>query len=314
MLEILRPGIQTTVQDLGRHGLRHLGIAQNGALDAPALVLGNRLLGNAANLAALEITLGPVAIRFGRDGWFALTGADFAATLDGEPAWCGWRQRCRAGQVLRLAGCRHGMRAYLCVDGGIDVPQVLGARATDLQACYGGHHGRALQAGDCLPQGPATVLPRRLGVRQRAWQPLLRAIPGPEYHSFDAASRQAFWQQPWTVSPHSNRMGYRLQGAQLQRQQGGELLSHAVLPGVVQVPPGGQPIVLLADAQTTGGYPRIASVIEADLWLLAQARPGSRLQFVECDIATARAAREHGLRDWRRFELAATACGQLPPL
>ena len=152
MLEILRPGIQTTVQDLGRNGLRHLGIAQNGALDAPALVLGNRLLGNAANLAALEITLGPVAIRFGRDGWFALTGADFATTLDGEPAWCGWRQRCRAGQVLCLAGCQHGMRAYLCVDGGIDVPQVLGARATDLQAGYGGHHGRALQAGDSLPR------------------------------------------------------------------------------------------------------------------------------------------------------------------
>ncbi|SCK11899.1 biotin-dependent carboxyltransferase family protein [Vogesella sp. LIG4] len=314
MLEILRPGVQTTVQDLGRHGLRHLGIAQNGALDTSALLLGNRLLGNAANLAALEIALGPVAIRFGRDGWFALTGADFAATLDDEPAWCGWRLPCRAGQILRLAGGHHGMRAYLCVDGGIDVPLVLGARATDLKAAYGGHHGRALQAGDRLPQGAARSLPRRLGVYQRPWQPLLRAIPGPEYHEFDAASRHAFWQHPWTVSPHSNRMGYRLQGTALQRNHGGELLSHAVLPGVVQVPPNGQPIVLLADAQTTGGYPRIASVIDADLWLLAQARPGSRLHFVECDLATARAAREHWLRDWRRFELAAWGSGQLPSL
>lgn len=314
MLEILRPGVQTTVQDLGRHGLRHLGIAQNGALDAPALILGNRLLGNAANLAGLEIALGPVEIRFGRDGWFALTGADFAATLDGAPAWCGWRLPCRAGQVLRLSGSRHGMRAYLCVDGGIDVPLVLGARATDLKAGYGGHHGRALQAGDRLPQGTAIQLAHRLGVRQRPWQPLLRAIPGPEYHAFDAASRLAFWQQAWTVSPRSNRMGYRLQGEPLQRKHGGELLSHGVLPGVVQLPPSGQPIVLLADAQTTGGYPRIASVIEADLWLLAQARPGSRLQFVECDIASARAAREQWLRDWRRFELAAWGCGQLPPL
>ena len=206
------------------------------------------------------------------------------------------------------------MRAYLCVDGGIDVPLVLGARATDLKAGYGGHHGRALQAGDRLPQGtPGRPLPR-LGVQQRPWQPLLRAIPGTEYHEFDAASRQAFWQQPWTVSPHSNRMGYRLQGAALQRNHGAELLSHAVLPGVVQVPPSGQPIVLLADAQTTGGYPRIASVIDADLWLLAQARPGSRLQFVECDLATARAAREHWQRDWRRFELAAWGSGQLPTL
>lgn len=313
MLEIIRPGGQTTVQDLGRHGLRHLGIAQNGALDAPALMLGNRLLGNTANLAALEVVLGPVEIRFGRDGWFALTGADFNATLDGEPVWSGWRLPCRRGQRLRLNGCNSGMRAYLCVDGGIDVPEVLGARATDLKAGYGGFAGRALQAGDQLPQGTAVPLNKRLGARLRSWQPLIRALPGPEYRQFDASSQQAFWQQEWTVSSQSNRMGYRLQGAPLVREQGAELLSHAVLPGVVQLPPGGQPIVLLADAQTTGGYPRIASVIEADLWLLAQARPGNKLRFVECDLATAWAARADWQHDFNCFEWSAYGRGQTQP-
>lgn len=310
MLEILRPGVQSTVQDLGRCGLRHLGIAQNGALDAPALRLGNRLLGNAADSAGLEIALGPVALRFGRDGWFALTGADFQATLDGHPVWSGWRTPCRQGQVLQLNGSRDGMRAYLCVDGGIDVPLVLGARATDLKAGYGGYQGRALQAGDLLPQGPARPLCGRLGARLRPWQPVLRALPGPEYAQFDAASQAAFWEQAWTVSPQSNRMGYRLQGSALQRHDPRELLSHAVLPGVVQLPPGGQPIVLLADAQTTGGYPRLAVVIEADLWLLAQARPGSQLRFQRCDLATAAAAREAWAHDFNRFEWAAH--GSLP--
>jgi len=302
MLEILRPGVQTTVQDLGRHGLRHLGIAQSGALDAPALRLGNRLLGNADDCAALEIVLGPVEIRFHRDGWLALTGADFSATLDGKPLWCGWRWPYRSGQCLRLNGTRHGMRAYLAVDGGIDVPQVLGARATDLKAGFGGHHGRALQAGDQLPQGSAANLARRLGAGHPAWTPTIRALPGPEYHEFSAAAQAALWSQPWTVSSHSNRMGYRLQGPELAREHGGELLSHGVLPGVVQVPPNGQPIVLLADAQTTGGYPRIACVIEADLWKLAQARPGSELQFLACDAATARAALRQQQAELKRLD------------
>ena len=302
MLEILRPGVLTTVQDLGRHGLRHLGIAQSGALDAPALRLGNHLLGNADDCAALEIVLGPVEIRFHRDGWLALTGADFAATLDGETVWSGWRWPYRSGQCLRLNGTRHGMRAYLTVDGGIDVPQVLGARATDLSAGFGGHHGRALQAGDRLPQGTAANLARRRGAGQPQWTPAIRALPGPEYHEFSADAQAALWSQPWTVSSQSNRMGYRLQGAELVREHGSELLSHGVLPGVVQVPPNGQPIVLLADAQTTGGYPRIACVIEADLWKLAQARPGSELQFLACDAATARAALRQQQAELKRLD------------
>lgn len=302
MLEIIKAGVQSTVQDGGRHGLRHLGIAQSGALDLPAMQRANLLLGNDLNAAVIEIVAGPVEIRFGRDGHLALSGADFSATLDGEPLWSGWRYPCRRGQRLRLTGARHGMRAYLAVDGGIAVEAVLGARATDLKAGFGGHQGRALLAGDILPQGEAQKVGRKLGVSQPDWHGLIRALPGPEYSEFSAEARAAFWHTPWTVSSQSNRIGYRLQGQPLLREHGSDLLSHAVQPGIVQVPPGGQPIVLLADAQTTGGYPRIASVIAADLWLLAQARPGSALRFVECDHASARLALQQQARELQQLQ------------
>ncbi|SMF35642.1 5-oxoprolinase subunit C family protein [Pseudogulbenkiania subflava] len=305
MLEILRPGVQTTVQDLGRHGLRHLGIGQSGALDAPALRIANRLVGNPEGAAALEITLGPVRLRFLRDGWLALSGADFDATLDGQPVWCGWRQAVRAGQELHLAGSRRGMRAYLAVDGGIAVPEVLGGRATDLAAGFGGFAGRALQAGDRLPLGEPLALEGKAGSRPPAWTPEIRALPGPEYAEFSAAAQHALWSRPWHVTAQSNRMGYRLAGPTLDRTARHELLSHGVLPGVVQVPPGGQPIVLLADAQTTGGYPRIATVIEADLWKLAQARPGAELHFVPTTLAEARHALQQQRYHLNRFNWSA---------
>lgn len=305
MLEILRPGILTTVQDLGRSGWRHLGVAQGGALDAPALMLANRLLDNPAGSAGLEVVAGPLELRLQRAGWLAICGADFDATLDGQPLAPGWRVPIQAGQRLLLRGPKRGQRAYLALDGGIAVPVVLGARATDLAGRFGGHLGRALQAGDCLPLGPAKTLTGRLGALQPVWTPELRVLPGPEYAEFSAAARHAFWSQDWTVTPHSNRMGYRLQGPQLERNNQRELLSHAVLPGVIQVPPNGQPIVLLADAQTTGGYPRLGVVIQADLWKLAQAPPGSRLCFVETDLAGAAAARRRCQQERYRFEWSA---------
>jgi biotin-dependent carboxylase-like uncharacterized protein len=147
MLEILRPGVQTSVQDRGRRGLRHLGIAQAGALDMPALYRANSLLGNDPDAAGLEITLGPVSVRFGRDAWLALSGAHFHPELNGRPIHTGQRVFAQAGHTLTLSGCQYGMRTYLAVDGGIDAPLTLGARATDLQGGFGGVHGRALEAG-----------------------------------------------------------------------------------------------------------------------------------------------------------------------
>ncbi|MEG0007370.1 MAG: biotin-dependent carboxyltransferase family protein [Aeromonas sp.] len=302
MLEVIRPGLQSTVQDLGRPGVRHLGIALGGALDREALILANRLVGNTAGTAGIELVLGAAEFRLLRDGWLALTGADCAAILDGEPVWHGWRWRVRRGQCLRLSAPRHGMRTYLALDGGMAVPPVMGSRATELQAAFGGYQGRTLQAGDRLPLGSPLSHAGTLGAWLRESDASLRVLPGPEFDEFDPAAATALWQGEWRLNPASNRMGVRLDGPTLVRSRGRELASHGVLPGVIQVPPGGQPIVLLADAQTTGGYPRIGCVIEADLWKLAQLRPGARLRFSPVTREQALAARREWQLHLNRFE------------
>ncbi|WP_447339469.1 5-oxoprolinase subunit PxpC [Klebsiella variicola] len=292
MLTLIRAGLYTSVQDGGREGLRQSGISRCGALDYPSLVIANLLVGNEANAAGLEITLGQVEIEFARSGWFALTGAACEATLDGKAVWVGWRTAYRAGQRLVLKTPQHGIRSYLAVAGGVAVPVVLGSRSTDLKAGVGGLEGRRLQDGDQLKLGKAA---RRFttsrGVKQLPLGNRIRALPGPEYHEFDAASQASFWRSPWQLSPQSNRMGYRLQGQPLKRTTDREMLSHGLLPGVVQVPHNGQPIVLMNDAQTTGGYPRIACIIEADMYQLAQIPLGQPIHFVACSLEEALKAR-----------------------
>jgi biotin-dependent carboxylase-like uncharacterized protein len=288
MIEIVRAGPLATVQDLGRPGWRDRGLSLCGALDDLALQAGNLLVGNAPDAAGLEFTLGGATLRFHADSCIAITGTDADAQLDGRPVRPWWRQRVRAGQTLKLAAPRERMRSYVAVAGGVDVPVALGSRSTDLKAHFGGLAGRALRDGDCLPLHTAAALPSRsVGMRPPAWDASVRALPGPEHDDFPA---DAFWGADWAVTPQSNRMGYRLAGPVLARERGTELASHGVLPGVVQMPPSGQPIVLLADAQTTGGYPKIAVVIRADLWKLAQLPLGARLRFVRCTPDEARAA------------------------
>ncbi|EHM48091.1 5-oxoprolinase subunit PxpC [Yokenella regensburgei] len=292
MLKILRAGMYTTVQDTGRFSLRQSGVSHCGALDTPSLVTANLLVGNHPDDAGLEMTLGQVTVEFTRDGWFALTGAGCESTLDGEPVWSGWRHFARAGQQLVLKRPLYGIRSYLAVAGGIDVPRVLGSRSTDLKVGIGGMEGRRLVDGDVLGMGQARRDFRRpKGVRQLPTSNWLRALPGPEYQEFDTASQDAFWRSPWQLSPQSNRMGYRLSGQPLVREASREMLSHGLLPGVVQVPHNGQPIVLMNDAQTTGGYPRIACVITADLYQLAQIPLGQPIHFVACSLEEALKAR-----------------------
>ncbi|CAM3664342.1 biotin-dependent carboxyltransferase family protein [Roseateles saccharophilus] len=291
MIEVLRAGPLTTVQDLGRHAWRDRGLSLCGALDELALQAGNLLVGNPPDAAGLEFTLGPATLRLHADGCVALTGTDADASLDGRPLRPGWRIPVRAGQTLKLTAPRERMRSYVCVSGGIAVPAVLGSRSTDLKAGFGGLEGRALRDGDRLPIGPTARLPTRaIGLRLPDWTPAVRVLPGPEHEDFSTAAREAFWQAGWVLTPQSNRMGYRLAGPRLERERGGELASHGVLPGVIQVPPSGQPIVLLADAQTTGGYPKIGVVIRADLWKLAQLRLGATLRLLPCTADEARAA------------------------
>ncbi|MCL2919942.1 biotin-dependent carboxyltransferase family protein [Shewanella litorisediminis] len=295
MLEVVQGGIQTTVQDLGRTGVAHLGLPRSGALDRQALLLANRLLGNPDNTPVLEFALGQSSLTFNRDAWIALTGADFNARIDTKPVWSGWRCLIKAGQTLSLRGPKAGMRAYLAVDGGIQVPLFMGSASTDLSSGVGGVEGRALKSGDRLELGPERPLKHQVGAMQSPWDNNIRVLPGPQYPLLDKAL--TLTEAMWQLQPSSNRMGARLEGPALRLSQPLEMASQGVFPGVMQLPPSGQPIVLLNDAQTTGGYPIVASVIEADLWKLAQARPGQSLQFVLVDRAEALAACER----WKQY-------------
>ena len=303
MISILKPGAQATVQDLGRHGFRHLGVGGSGAMDWLSLVIGNYLVGNARDAAGLELYRPPARIRFEANCAIALTGADCSARLDNTPVGVGRRAVVEAGQTLDLSAARSGIRAYLCIAGGIDVPQVLGSRSTDLQAGMGGLDGRLLRAGDVLRISPSAIfLKAPAGVLMPQMGSLIRLIPGPEFDGFGPESREVLFKASWKVTTQSNRMGYRLEGPALVRQDHEELRSHAVFPGAIQVPPSGMPIVLMAEAQATGGYPRIASVVAADRWRLAQIPPGKSIQFQLLTRAEALLAWEKQRRYLQRMQ------------
>ncbi len=294
MIEILTSGVPNTIQDGGRHGHLSSGISRCGAMDGLALAVGNALLGNEAAAAGIEIALFPFRLRFGRDTRFALTGADCRATIDDRPVPAFWTRHAKAGQVLSLGPPRRGARAYVTVAGGIGVIPFLGSRSTDLKGGFGGFEGRGLRRGDRLELGTAPESVDHTGAGFGAVPPdpanasgaavaglvRLRAIKAAEHGSFDEASRSAFAESEWSVGSEGNRMGYRLSGPGLGLERPLELFSHGIVPGIVQVPSNGQPIVQLADANTCGGYPKIAAVIEPDLWRIAQAPVGSRLRFV----------------------------------
>jgi len=320
MIEIVRAGVLASVQDLGRTGYRRFGVCTSGALDPLSLYVGNRLVGNRSDAAGIEFTLGNATLRFQTNGLIALTGADCRATLDGASVHA-WRAiPVQRGQTLTLRVAQGGVRAYLCVAGGIDVPETMGSRSTDLKAGFGGFEGRPLKDGDKLAVLPADtahapdISGDAVGVKAARWTfdraqndtPVMRVLPGPEYDDFLAESQAAFWESDWTLTPNSNRMGFRLQGPELARkkQRSGDLLSHGVVPGVIQVPPSGQPIVLMADAQTTGGYPKIGTVILADQWRLAQTPLGSRVRFERVTLEQAEAARADVARYLQQIETA----------
>jgi biotin-dependent carboxylase-like uncharacterized protein len=257
-------------------------------MDRLSLVIGNELVGNPGDAAGLELCLPPASIRFDAPYSVALSGADCPARLDGTPLSSGRCVQVEAGMSLELAAAISGARAYLCVAGGIDVPLIMGSRSTDLQARMGGLEGRLIRRGDVLSVLPsARFRPAAAAVLLPPTGGRIRVMAGPEFEDFAPAAREAFFTSTWKVTPQSNRMGYRLEGPALLRRASDELKSHAVFPGIIQVPPGGAPIVLMADAHATGGYPRFATVIAADQWRLAQLAPGASLQFALCTRAAA---------------------------
>ncbi|QIW14928.1 hypothetical protein A4G20_00305 [Pasteurellaceae bacterium RH1A] len=279
------------IQDLGRFGYRGMGVGHAGAMDSLALQAGNLLLGNEPGCPAIEITLGGLSLSFDCDTPFCLTGALYEAELDGQPVFPYWRYTAKARQTLTLKRPVVGNYGYLCVAGGFLVPAVLGSKSTDIKAGFGGLKGRLLKAGDVLPTALRDVNLSRLGIAPIGFSSKIRLLASSEYEAFSPASQALLEEQPWTLGNNSNRMGYRLQGLQkLSLNQPLEMLSHAVSFGTIQVPPDGQPIVLMADTQTTGGYPKIGCVITADLGHLAQTPFGGEVGFEKVSLEEARAA------------------------
>lgn len=268
------------IQDLGRFGLRGFGIGHAGAMDSLALQAGNLLLENANNTPAIELALGGMTVTFDCDTPFCLTGALCEAELDGQPIFSYWRYTAKTRQTLKIKRIVKGNYAYLCVAGGFVVPNVLGSCSTDLKAAFGGFQGHLLKTGDHLATGKRNTQLSEIGIEPIAFTNHIYATASSEYEHFTAESQSQFWQQGWVLQQNSNRMGYRFAGLQkLDLKSPLEMLSYAAPAGTVQVPPDGQPIILMADAQTTGGYPKIACVIHADLGRLAQTPFGHPVYF-----------------------------------
>jgi antagonist of KipI len=305
-IEVVEGGLLTTVQDEGRRGHRRLGVPWCGALDAKAAAAANDAVGNPPGAATLECTAAGPVLRFLTTVRFAIAGADFGAVLERADlgAWpvpAGRAVVARAGNVLSMRERRSGLRAWIAFAGGLDVTPVLGSRATDLVAGFGGADGRALRTGDILSVGRATTEPPRevpdeapapRAAATAAPEPLVvRVVLGPQDDMFTEEALARLAGETYAANALSDRTGCRLDGPPLSHRGRGEILSDGMVPGCIQVPPSGQPIVLLRDGPTTGGYPKIATVVSTDLDALAQLAPGDRLRFRVVAVEEAQGAR-----------------------
>lgn len=317
---VLRAGFLTTVQDLGRTGLRQFGVSLGGALDSHALRVANLLVGNNESAAGLEVTLGGLRLAFADERLVAWCGGEFDAQLGSTSLPAGHAAVIREGEELTIDRAKAGCRAWVAVSGGIDVPLMLGSRSTDLRANFGGFDGRALRDANEISLGinseRAEILIDKLREERIArWKPthdwsspaksdpVLRVVRGSNWDCFDSSAHHALTNEAFVVSPDSDRMGARFESPELKRNDDVDLASEAVAPGTVQVPPVAKPILLLGDCQTIGGYPKIAHVITVDLPIAAQLRPGDQVHFHEVSLADAHrllAGRERNLEQFRR--------------
>jgi antagonist of KipI len=309
-VHVIRPGMLTTIQDRGRWGLQARGVPVAGPMDPFSHRLANALVRNDANAATLEVTLLGPELEFDDERTIAVTGAEFELRVDGESAPVDAPFVVKAGSRLRFGARRRGTRAYVAIGGGLDTPPLFGSRATHVLSAMGGHQGRPLKAGDVVPLGaPGTVAPSTPhpapststqhpapGTEHPApsthhpTPARVRVLPGPQADSFAESALDVLQSAPYVVGQQSDRMGFRLDGPRLRHAATPETISDATPLGVLQVPSSGQPILLMADRQTAGGYPKIATVITADLAVAGQLGPGDRLQFVVCSVREAMAA------------------------
>jgi antagonist of KipI len=308
-IKVVTPGLLTSLQDLGRYGYQKYGVIVSGGMDSYSLRLANLLVGNEEGEAALEITLAGPTLLVEEDILLSITGGDLSPTINDQPIPMGRPILVKQGSLLKFGACKSGCRAYLAVRGGYDIPEVMGSKSTYIRAGIGGYQGRALLAGDVLSvKTPQTDLPllaalsKKLGshsfsaaswyagkfyTSQRAEEYTIRVMPSSQFEFFTADSREQLFQKAFKITTQSDRMGYRLAGALLQLTEPLEMVSEAVALGTIQVPPDGNPIVLLADRQTVGGYPKIAQVAGVDIANLAQIKPGRMIRFQEICLAEA---------------------------
>jgi antagonist of KipI len=311
---VMRAGFLTSVQDLGRTGFREFGVSSGGALDSFGLRVANLLVGNDEGAAGLEITLGGLQLRSEDERVVAWCGGEFDVRVGSTPLPAGHAARLQSGGELKFGRPQIGCRAWLAISGGIDVSAVLGSRSTDLRAQFGGFEGRTLRDGDVIPLGtrtgsatPASAISSWTAphdwVSPAKDDPTLRFIRGVDWNRFNASTLQRLTSKAFAVSPDSDRMGVRLEGPELKQVDESNLISEAVAPGTIQVPPGGKPILLLGDCQTIGGYPKIVHMITVDFGVAAQLRPGDHVRFAEVSLTDAHRLLLEREREFERFRI-----------
>jgi len=286
MIEVLNGGTQTTVQDAGRPGVRHLGIPSSGAADKLSFALANWMAGNRWDLPAIECALGGLHLRFTSDNTIALAGAEMWAQINGQNIKNFTAIPVRKGDILTLSFARDGCRAYIAIAGGLKIPDFMNSTSTYLPAQLGGYEGRALKAGDKLvisnrPREAPRKIPKGY-TPQLSRHVVLRSQPAPEWEELDRPSQRHLFISPFHATAATDRMGSRLRGDKISTKTHLSMTSSPLLPGTLQIPPDGQPILMLADGHCTGGYPRALQIIRADLWLLGQIAPGSQVSFRRC--------------------------------
>ena len=312
---VTRAGFLTSVQDLGRTGFRQFGVSTSGALDCFALRVANLLVGNDEGAAGFEVTLGGLSVRFQDERIVAWCGGDFDVQIGSRSLPAGHVAHLRPGDELKFGRPKIGCRCWLTISGGANVPVVLDSRSTDLRANFGGIEGRALRDGEVVLLGlrPGSSPPDT--ARISSWtaphdwaspakrNPVLRFVRGSDWFRFSDVAVQRFTNQEFAVLPDSDRMGARFDGPELKREDNIDLISEAVAPGTIQVPPSGKPILLLQDCQTIGGYPKLAHVITVDLGVAAQLRADDHVRFCEVSLADAHLLLLERERDFERFRI-----------
>jgi len=291
--EVVKPGIFTTVQDLGRHGLQKYGVPISGAMDKFSFIAANILVGNSRNDACLEITLIGPELKALNNVEIAVTGAEFPLSLNGQrvPMW--ETLSLQEGDMLSFGKARKGCRAYLSIKGGIDVPMILGSRSTDTHGKFGGLKGRTLRTGDIIETFQTQLsfqtkfsIPTEF-IPEYSDELTVKVILGPQVDMFSEKGLETFLSNPYEITAEADRVGYRLKGSLIEHENVAEIVSDALVPGAVQVPKNGIPIIVMLDAPTTGGYPKIAVATTPSLCLLAQAKPGSVVCFSKVSLSQA---------------------------